>query len=491
MGNALITIRDWFSNSNVKKSEIKNYLRKSVICLWYELDLTKNNSVQAEITLFSRVNMGKIPLSVSELLKAILLKKKNIDYEHIDDKNDNPKLVEQIAENQQYQRAVQWDRMEQTLSDDSFFRFIYAEKKAIEPRMDYLFFLEYLLENNTNEIPDEKEIFRYYEKKINNSKNQAEENLWENLSRHFSLLQEWYNDRIAFHKIGFIVATNNTSSAITLRDLIISYNSEEIVGKSDFYRTELNNIIKIILRNRLCSKGKDFYIDDLDGLTYESNKSELQVVLLFFNILTAMKSPDYRFAFEYVYPLEEGGSLEHIFPQTPKIEDIVKSFSKEEYDSDVPKKEKKEYAIQAFVEAVEKEFSMIGKKAPDRISIDSDDSLRDWWSSVLRELNITEEAVQGIGNIALISKNLNTRLTNNMFFAKQNKIKQFDKEGKFIPICTHNVFLKYYSIKDEKTEKKTSGIFWEMKDMENHKNNIKNMLSDYLPKRIAKEGVNQ
>ena len=72
-----------------------------------------------------------------------------------------------------------------------------------------------------------------------------------------------------------------------------------------------------------------------------------------------------------------------------------------------------------------------------------------------------------------------------MFFAKQKKIKEFDKEGKFIPICTHNVFLKYYSIGDGQI----SGLFWETKDMDRHKESIKKMLKDYLPSTALKEGV--
>ena len=76
-----------------------------------------------------------------------------------------------------------------------------------------------------------------------------------------------------------------------------------------------------------------------------------------------------------------------------------------------------------FVENVKSEFAQIGKSIPEKDPEGTDDSLALWWAALLEILGINSASVQGIGNLAMISKNLNTKLTNNMFFAKQERTK--------------------------------------------------------------------
>ena len=49
--------------------------------IWYQIE---NLDLKTEVLVFSKINMGKIPLTNAELIKALLLKK---------DKNDNEKKV--------------------------------------------------------------------------------------------------------------------------------------------------------------------------------------------------------------------------------------------------------------------------------------------------------------------------------------------------------------------------------------------------------------
>ncbi len=494
MASALEEIQAFFADSgNDRKKHFNEFLRNNVFMLWYEFDI-EGQKEQAAISLFARINMGKIPLTVAELLKAILLKKKPYTAE-IFSSDDDPALIQQkqarnkqmqqLAEEQQYQRAVEWDAMEHLLAEDNFFRFICAEKTVFETRMDYLFRLEYLLDTDMQASlhPDKDEIFRYYEDRILQTNDETKTDaLWERLVKHVYLLQEWYNDREAFHKIGFIAAMSASGSAMAIAELIRLYAQSE--GKQHFYEEVLDEQIRIILQQKLKDKRSDvFCLEDLDDLTYESNKNEIQTVLLLFNVLTAKQSPDYRFSFEHVYPLEDGASVEHIFPQTPRLDSIVNTYKSADHKQDASKQ--KQEAVERFVAAVTEEFVMLGKAVPPYNTLEcNDDTLARWWSDVLDVLGIDSAAVQGLGNMALISKNLNTKLTNKMFFAKQEKIKQFDKAGEFIPICTHNAFLKYYSIGDGT---RTSGVFWEDADMVCHLNSMKDILSGYLPAKPQQE----
>ena len=49
-----------------------------------------------------------------------------------------------------------------------------------------------------------------------------------------------------------------------------------------------------------------------------------------------------------------------------------------------------------------------------------------------------------ISNLALLDDETNRGYGNAMFFIKRKKIIENDKQGIFVPICTKNVFLKYY-----------------------------------------------
>ena len=488
MQNALKTIDAWFTNnaSIVNRNDFNTYLREKVVVLWYEFAGEEENE-EDDISLFLRINMGKIPLTISELLKAILLKKEIHGLSSFDNKDNKEtrdikaeknEQLQENAEQKQYQRAVQWDKMDQTLSDDSFFRFINSDEIIYETRMDYLFSLEYLLEpdhKDVDKVPSKEVIFRFYEDKIGNNSEQ-QNNLWDNLTLHFNLLQEWYKDRIAFHKIGYIISISG-NSAVTLRNLITKY--KNCYGKNEFYGKILDQEICDITKIKL----KVDY-NGIDDLSFDS-KDTVRDILLLFNVLTAMESPDYRFAFEYVTPLKECASVEHVFPQTPKIDDIVNSIKRESKDLEGKDAlDRKKSAIVIFVEKVREEFKMRNIEFPE-LDIDfsgsNDDayntSLESWWKKILTKLEMTETNIQGIGNLALISKNLNSELQNDMFYRKQQKIKNFDKRGLFIPICTHNVFLKYYSVKEGSD---TSKLFWNLEDIEMHKESIKTMLKDYL-----------
>ena len=50
-----------------------------------------------------------------------------------------------------------------------------------------------------------------------------------------------------------------------------------------------------------------------------------------------------------------------------------------------------------------------------------------------------------ISNLALLGHGDNAALSNSVFEVKRREIIRRDKEGSYIPACTRNVFLKYYT----------------------------------------------
>lgn len=84
------------------------------------------------------------------------------------------------------------------------------------------------------------------------------------------------------------------------------------------------------------------------------------------------------------------------------------------------------------------------------------------------------ESVHILDNLALLSTKQNSSLNNAIFPVKRNKILQLEKEGKFIPFTTKNVFLKYY------TDSDLQPYYWSKADKKNYFNDIEKKLKPYL-----------
>lgn len=75
----------------------------------------------------------------------------------------------------------------------------------------------------------------------------------------------------------------------------------------------------------------------------------------------------------------------------------------------------------------------------------------------------------------------NAALNNSTFDVKRMKIIAMDKAGEYIPVCTRNVFMKYYSSSDTKLH------FWSEEDRKGYISAMNNVLYDYKEKNSNKE----
>ena len=102
--NAYKTIEDWFSQKEKLQSTLTNinkYFDECVKIIWYEVPDTENS-----IDLFTRLNIGKIPLTSSELVKALFLK------------DESEKAI------RQEELSLEWDNLEKELHNEEFWGFL-------------------------------------------------------------------------------------------------------------------------------------------------------------------------------------------------------------------------------------------------------------------------------------------------------------------------------------------------------------------------------
>ena len=102
--NAYKTIENWFGckdNFQSSLTNINKYFDECVRIIWYEVPDTESS-----IDLFTRLNIGKIPLTSSELVKALFLK----------EESENDIRQEELS--------LEWDNMEKELHNDDFWGFL-------------------------------------------------------------------------------------------------------------------------------------------------------------------------------------------------------------------------------------------------------------------------------------------------------------------------------------------------------------------------------
>ena len=96
-------------------------------------------------------------------------------------------------------------------------------------------------------------------------------------------------------------------------------------------------------------------------------------------------------------------------------------------------------ALDALDDKTKKEFE------DEIISSSADFNIkRKWITEKVGEENIDEGLKNCIGNLTLLNATINRSYGNAIFPAKRKVIIEHDKIGSFIPLCTKNVFLKYF-----------------------------------------------
>ena len=454
-------IKTWFNGEKSKMIRFANKMQQNVTIIWYEVDEEEDS-----VSLFTRLNIGKINLTNAELVKALFLSRGKKDSEGR--YAGNPYGIE---EKKQHEIALGWDSMEKDLHDEKFWCFITNEKSDRYPiRMELLFDMIEMKPGNESNFYT---FNRFYER-FKNSDNKYE--TWELIERYMQQLKEWYNDFDLFHHIGFLVATG--TSVKSLLDTAMS--TDNPIKKSEFRLKVLE-----MIRQRMIFKVGDEEIDYAE-LNYEKHSEYIQCVLLLFNVETIRQKGDENIRFPFDRYKNEGTwSLEHIHAQNSESlktnqewKDWLEIHKKSLEGLEVSSEGKKQIDdVISKMDVVINHIDEIGYKG----------SIRDEFNAVAPAvINILSDGddksqMHTLSNMALLTVGENATLNNSTFDVKRMKIIDMDKAGDYIPICTRNVFMKYYSSSDTKLH------FWSEEDRKGYICAMNNVLYDHIETMDKKE----
>ena len=454
-------IKTWFNGEKLKMMSFANKLQKYVTIIWYEVDDDEDS-----VSIFTRLNIGKINLTNAELVKALFLSRGKKDSEGR--YAGNPYGIE---EKKQHEIALGWDSMEKDLHDEKFWSFITNEKSERYPiRMELLFDMIEMKPGNESNFYT---FNRFYER-FKNSDNKYD--TWELIERYMQQLKEWYNDFDLFHHIGFLVATGTSVKSL----LDIAMSTDNPIKKSEFRLKVLE-----MIRQRMIFKVGEEEIDYAE-LNYEKHSEYIQYVLLLFNVETIRQKGDENIRFPFDRYKNEGTwSLEHIHAQNSESlktnqewKDWLEIHKKSLKCLEVSSEEKKQIDdVISKMNEVISHIDEIGYKG----------SIRDEFNAVAPAvINILSDGddksqMHTLSNMALLTVGENATLNNSTFDVKRMKIIDMDKAGDYIPICTRNVFMKYYSCSDTKLH------FWSEEDRKDYIYAMNNVLYYHIEKMDKKE----
>ena len=446
MYHAYQEVYSWFKENNSDIANIAKSLKERVFLIWYEVDADEDKARQ----IFENLNIGKIRLTNAELVKAIFLSKTN----------------SKISDEEQNVIGQQWDEIERRLHDKVLWSFL--TKKSEEQYATRIELLFDMVAKKKDKERDEFYTFLYFDKLLK-GKNQKEE--WEKIYIQYLKLLDWFNDTEYYHKIGYLVSVGPTD---TLQKLYAESMDGEMTNSS--FKASLDQKIKDTL---------SFDKMRIEHLSYNENYSDVTKLLTLFNVITTYNLNDetQKYPFYLHNTVKGGWSIEHIHAQQSEpINDIEprKKWVSLHYTSlqrylSIRKAEDASKEEIAKIEALSARMHDYLEKENIQTQNNFNSISKAYSEVVVSKLNVEYKDL--LGNLALLGKYDNSVLNNSTFDVKREIITKELTAISYIPICTQHVFLKKYTPSD-----RNDLFFWGDDDRVAYVNEIKNVLSDYLPK---------
>ncbi|WP_437929244.1 DUF262 domain-containing protein [Sorangium sp. So ce291] len=428
---AYACIRAWFEQKGptpLKRQEVADdvfrYLCKSVRVIWYEAPKGLDSAM-----LFTRLNVGRIPLTDAELFKALLLARSRGGAGTTD---------------RAHEIAAQWDSIERDLQHPDIWAFV-ADDAAAESPTRITLLLDTIAGGPRGRARPRFHTFDVLREKGEQSSPKA---VWDQVVDLHARVLGWYEKRDHYHKIGYLVAVGQRFG-----DLVALAKGRT---KSEFGAV-LDDLIREIL---------DLTPSGVTALSYESDARTCARLLLLMNVETVRRMKDSTERYSFRIHRGQPWSLEHIHAQ--HSETLTKAEQWKEWLrlhrdalADLPSIDK------VRREELLRRIDDVGDKIDREVFQELARDVTAAFTLADASAGATEHSVHSVSNLALLTSGHNSALSNAVFEVKRRRILELDRQGAYIPTCTRQAFLKYYTDADAQQVH-----FWSTRDREAYLNAI-------------------
>lgn len=410
------------NNIRINPDEFRTKLLEQTKFIFYNVGYV---SEEQEHDIFNNLNSGKIALTNAELIKALFLNKVG---------------KEDIAHREVEQRLIadEFDQIERTLRQDDFWYFLAGNAEKLSSCINLLFdlMLDASEQNSKYRTDEPFRTFFYFNDLINGNESEGScmesKIIWEEVRKVYHILEGWYNDLVMYNLIGYHRAAKEGKK---LRDIYKKFTEEK--SKNEFKKWLVDE----------CKNHIDYPVVFL-RLRYDENKDKVFNLMLLLNIATLNERPQEAVKFSFANLHNYKWDVEHISPQNPKDDNALKKAIEKFKDN--------EY-LKNLIDALnkeEKDTKIIEEERTKYFAAGDD--------------------LMGIQNLTLLSEHDNRGIGNKFFFEKRQKLQEYYQQGSFIPACSMNVFMKFYSDNPEQM------AFWDEKDRVSYKNKLEQTIKNFF-----------
>lgn len=443
---AIQAVEDWFARRESEVETIKANLLNSTKVIWFKL-AESDNPVDA----FTRLNVGKIPLTNDELIRALFLRRP--------DPNDEK------SKSLQLRIASEWDLMEKGLQSDDFWYFLSNQPGKEQNRIGFLFDLVARSRNLLSDAlaEDAYGLFHAFNQQLQ-QEGATVESEWDKIRQAYLMLEEWFEDRTLYHMVGFLVSQEMPINEIREMSQGCLKSEFEQRLRSEIYLRAIGAELPDPPDRQVISEN---VAERLDQLDYNSKGSKLKAILLLFNIATLLQNQRSNLRFQFDSFKQERWDIEHVrsvgddkperfHHRKAWLENCLGYLQSQDSDADLCDEIERFMAL-SQVEATTEKFDPLYEKLLRRFQEDREG-----------------EAVHRIGNLTLLDERTNRSYKNAVFAIKRHRLLELDQHGIFVPLCTRNVFLKCYSPQVDNV------MFWSETDQDGYQEAIAQVLVDFF-----------
>jgi hypothetical protein len=409
LADAYTHVEEWFEeqgNASLAATSMHTALAKWVYVIWYEAP-----AGTPPTDLFIRLNRDRIPLTESELVKALTLSSSGVE--------------------RREEVAAQWDRFEQDLRDPSLWAFLTGTDSKPATYIDFL--LETMPSPpGTGHAERDESRHWLFGRARDHIRALGVERFWSAVVAHHGLLTGWFKDRELYHRIGYLV---------TIGDSI----TDLVALSQDLTHSDFGAELAKRTRQRLGLSSDDF-LQLRYGKSAKTDRDCTRVLLLM-NVQTVLTSKDPAHRFNFHAYAAAGWSLEHIHAQRSESPDDEKGrrewlavhqekIAGQPWPSD----------SRTVVDQLLADLTTQRARPLTQVDAPGFERLRDRVITLFDAPDAaSDEDTHSLGNLALLQREINSMLNNAVFALKRDLMLKLDKQGVYLLPCTRNVFLKYYT----------------------------------------------
>lgn len=468
----MVPFRELFMHIEDKRLDVK--------VIWYEI------KGATALDAFRRLNYGKIPLTSTELVKALLLQ------------GDGDPSTGEHRRGAAYRRALEWDEMEHTLQNPYLWAMLAGQSEDLRSHLELILDfvadnLNEMMKNEKMEKPfvrknqinkDSKDYFNYnvVNEFLRKKGESGIDDVWSKIRKVFNLIVNWYDNRKWYHLIGLlrILPKDRKKRREFVKDIYRLSVDDQNRPKS---QSEFENALKEEIGKAVKKLPEN---TGLWELSYNEDKEHIIQILKLLNVKEAIddNTEENRFAF-HLFDAFNVTSLEHIHPQNittdakredfrkwveqrtedfGKLTDLdlekaVRNAKKTDESTDIEEQIKQIKERRKEVEDAIATLKKLSEKKEDYENENNQNDLQNAAKTLdtfFGDLSgIDESELHSISNMALVDQPTNSVLQNFFLDHKRDLLMKRHQEcdisdlnkkkGTYAPPATRHVFCKEYS----------------------------------------------